>query len=860
MMHWRRYPIWPEPVQEMGVDPTAPSAIRLIPSRDASPSGACIVRFRVGGGSGGGLRLEGVPPGRDSPVLLHEFAIPPSGRIDHLVYLPAGTKQLLLRSAEGGRLPPVSRFRVYELGSLPLIILLGLRWAGRRLREPQQFGRKVTNAWRVLRRDGVRGLAAGLVASQSARQSLLADVGALPEGDRYTGEWSNERYPPAPTTKRVIDRIWDEDLRSFLGGTGRLQLPAHPAPSLSIVVVTYNHAARSLACLRSIAEHAPADAEVIVLDNASSDDTGSLLRRLDGAKVLANGENVGFLLACNQAVATAAGKAFLLLNNDALVLPGSIQAALRTLESSPTVGVVGGRLIGIDGSLQEAGSIVWQDGSCKGYGRGDDPNAPEYRFRRDVDFVSGAFLLTRGELWSQLGGFDKAYAPSYYEDVDYCMRARRAGWRVVYEPGAAVVHYEYGSSSPAEAQAGMRRNQRLFLDRHAGALPDKQAGPGSELQGRSARRGQGRVLMVDDRVPLATAGSGAPRAASLLRALVTLGWEVTFYPVLPFRGSWEEVYRPVPPQVEVMLGWGRERLGRFLEARQGVYDRVVVSRAHNMALVNEILAGNRELLSGAMLIFDSEAIGALRVVTSREALGVPLSAEEATRLVEEEARVATEADRVAAVSLEEARAFERCGIGDVHLLGHGIEVAPTSRQFRKRHSLLFVGRLIEEGSPNVDALVWFLDEGLPLLRSMFAGHPPDLVVAGSMSSVALGARGQPGVQLLGPVEDLTPLYEDARVFIAPHRFAAGVPFKVLEAAAHGVPVVATDLLCRQLGWEPEREILVAPVGDAGRFAECCIRLFEDERLWEGVRQAALARLRQEANMERLTESLARLLA
>src|SRR5207244_8292943 len=127
------------------------------------------------------------------------------------------------------------------------------------------------------------------------------------------------------------------------------------------------------------------------------------------------------------------------------------QSTLRVIRSAPDIGAVGGRQVFLDGTLQEAGSIVWRDGSCLGYGRGDDPFAPMYMFRRDVDYCSAAFLLTPRRVWEKLGGFDEAFQPAYYEDSDYCARLWERGLRVVYEPRAMILHYEFGSSNMPNA-------------------------------------------------------------------------------------------------------------------------------------------------------------------------------------------------------------------------------------------------------------------------------------------------------------------------------------------------------------------------------------------------------------------------
>ena len=140
---------------------------------------------------------------------------------------------------------------------------------------------------------------------------------------------------------------------------------------------------------------------------------------------------------------------------------------LNALGADERVGAVGARLIDPDGRLQEAGSIVWRDGTCVGYGQGDDPDAPMYAFARDVDFCSAAFLLTPRTLFEQLGGFDTAYGPAYYEDVDYCARLWQAGYRVRYDPRVTVRHYESASSRSSEHAISAQLARRLlFVARH----------------------------------------------------------------------------------------------------------------------------------------------------------------------------------------------------------------------------------------------------------------------------------------------------------------------------------------------------------------------------------------------------------
>ena len=646
-----------------------------------------------------------------------------------------------------------------------------------------------------------------------------------------------------------------EELTLFLAGDERLALPAAEAPAVSIVLILYNQAELTYHCLRSL-QALTLPAEVVILDNGSSDRTGELLDRLDGAKVVRSPENLHFLRGVNRAAKAARGEALLLLNNDTWVEPGSVEAAWARLRSEPDVGAVGGKIVLPNGTLQEAGSIVWRDGSCLGYGRGRNPDDPEFSFRRDVDYCSGAFLMVRRGLFEALGGLDEAFAPAYYEETDLCMRLRASGARVVYEPQVRLTHFEFGSAGSEAATALQERNRGLFVQRHAEALAASHHPPGTRpIFARMRERKRGRILIVDDRLPDRSWGSGLGRAADLLRAVETAGWFVTYYPI---RGPLVPKAGPADDgEVEVLEGRGAEGLPATLAERADYYDAVLVSRPHNMEVFRQALGVVPAFARTGGLIYDAEAIFSRRAAIRRAVFGWPPNPALDASELEAELALIQGAEAIVSVSEAEAATFRTAAKGEVRVLGHAIAAQPAEAGFEARGDLLFVGALYEEGSPNTDSLVWFVRQVMPRLDAL-VGEDWALTIAGRCSASSVLALAGPRVRLAGRVDDLGPLYASARALIAPTRFAAGIPMKVHEAAGAGLPAVATELIAGQLGWRHGQEIMASSTPEG--FAEGCRALLTEAGTWARVRDGAVAAVRRDCDPAAFERTVVELLA
>ncbi len=232
-------------------------------------------------------------------------------------------------------------------------------------------------------------------------------------------------------------------------------------PQVSIIVPAANQYETTVHCLAAVLQNTgDIDYEVLLADDASDDATRDIQKRVRNIRILSNENNLGFVDNCNRAARQAHGQFLVFLNNDTLVQTGWLEVLLATLTNESDVGLVGPQLCYPDGRLQEAGGIVWRDGNALNYGRGKDPQCPEYCYAKDVDYISGACICIRRGLWEAIGGFDTRYRPAYYEDTDLAFAVREQGYRVAYRPRSRVFHVE-GASHGRDESNGVKRFQEI---------------------------------------------------------------------------------------------------------------------------------------------------------------------------------------------------------------------------------------------------------------------------------------------------------------------------------------------------------------------------------------------------------------
>lgn len=603
-------------------------------------------------------------------------------------------------------------------------------------------------------------------------------------------------------------------------------LASSDRPRASIVIPVYGQSARTLACLRALADHPPeAPFEVIVVDDGSTDDTPQLLSRIEGLRHHRRAANGGFIAACNDGAALARGGFLVFLNNDTVPQPGWLDALLATFHTHPDAGLVGAQLLYPDGRLQEAGGVVFADGSAWNHGRFGDPADPRHAHVRDADYVSGAAMAIPRDLFLTVGGFDGRYAPAYYEDTDLAFAVRAAGRRVLYQPAARVVHDEGGTSGTDTSggpKAAQLRNQAVFLAHRRAELAAH--GPRREPTPADLHRGRRQVLVIDALTPQPDRDSGSLRLVNLMRLLREEGAHVVFLPADGRdQGACTEALRQLGVEA-----WCAPHLGgipAWLAAHGARFDVAMVCRHYVASAFLPLL---RRHAPGARLVFDSIDLHYLREARTAEVTGDARLARVAARTRRRELAVVAAADTTLVVSVAEREVLAADAPGArVEVLSNLHSVAGPGRPFEERHDLVFVGGF--RHPPNVDAVRWFVSEVLPLVRQRLPALRFHCIGADPPPEIAALAEA-PGVTLHGYVPDIGPYMDGCRLALAPLRFGAGVKGKVNLSMAHGQPVVATRCAAEGMHLVDGHDVLLADTADA--FADAVVRAYGDRALWE----------------------------
>ena len=624
-------------------------------------------------------------------------------------------------------------------------------------------------------------------------------------------------------------------IEDLAGRTPAFQIDAE-TPDATIIIPVYGQLQVLLNCLDSLAAQTSRyNAKVLVVDDASPPETAvGKIAAIPWLRYLRQDRNRGFIASCNAGASVARGRHLVFLNNDTRVVPGWLDELIGSFQVFPKAGLVGSKLINPDGSLQDAGGIVWRDGTVWNYGRGDDALRPEYCFARQVDYCSGASLAVLAEAWKQVGGFDRCYAPAYCEDTDLAFKLKGAGYETWIQPLSVVVHYEglsHGRDESKDVKAYQRTNQEKFYLRWGDVLSGHGC-PRPFAHEEANRSRRNRVLILDAQTPTPDRDSGSCNTDQLIRLFLHKGWHVSFAPRNhSFAGEYTKALQRLG--VEMLIGPNICNIGDIIQNRPGGYDFIFAFRYESIADCFDIL---RTTYPTSRIVFHDIDLHYLRLQRKAELFADHSLRIQAQVIQDQELELFARADcSVVVTEAEKATIESQIPVRNIVVYPYTIDVRRSDRRFEDRRHLCFIGGYAHD--PNVDAVIYFVREIWPLVQPKLFPETKFLI-AGPGAPESIRSLATEDILVLGHVPDLSGLLDDCRLSVVPVRYGAGIKGKLVRTLAYGLPSVATTLAAEGMGLEFERHIVIGDTAES--FAEATVRLFYDKELWRRLQEAGYA--------------------
>ena len=568
-------------------------------------------------------------------------------------------------------------------------------------------------------------------------------------------------------------------------------------PLVSIIIPVHNKMKYTYYCIKSIlAAENSLSYEIIISNDMSTDNTkmlkGKRFKNINNLFIYNNDKKYGFLSNCNKAVKKARGKYILFLNNDTKVHKEWLTFLLKLIEGDEKIGMVGSKLIYPNGTLQEAGGIIWKNGDGWNFGRGQNASMPEYNYVKEVDYISGASILIRRNIWDKIGGFDERFIPAYYEDTDFAFELRKYGYKVMYQPLSIVEHYE-GISNGKNIISDIKQYQEInrikFIEKWKEELKNQFDAP---FMARDRCYNKSRIFVIDRFVPNFDKDAGGRCCFMYLNLFKEIGLQVTF---LGNDFQKIEPYTTILQQkgIEVLYGDKDkdEKLEIWFKENLKYFKFVYLQRPD---IGQKYIDSIRKYFLGKIFYFAHD-LHHVRLAREYNITNNTDKLRESEIVKNMEFDIFNKVDVIHVVGDFEYKylknEFKNKTIRNIPLFIYKEQYNNIEKDFSKRNDLILVAGLLH--FPNYDGVIWFSKEVYPKILMRFPNMIWHIVGSGIPEDIKRFESKNIKIEGFLNDKDLHLLYQKCRIALAPLRFGAGVKGKIVEAAHNQIPMVTTSI-------------------------------------------------------------------
>ncbi|PAB59144.1 glycosyltransferase [Anaeromicrobium sediminis] len=596
-------------------------------------------------------------------------------------------------------------------------------------------------------------------------------------------------------------------------------------PIVSIIITVENNLNYINFCLQEIFKNKNnIPYEIIITHDSSNDENVNIYNDIGNIRTIRNGKNLSYILKCNNAVKYAKGKYILFLNNNTKVKKDWLKFLVDLIEKDELIGIVGSKLVDINGRLKQAGGIVFQDAGGWDYGKLDEAEKPEYNYVKEVDYISSVSMMIRKDLWEDIGGFDEGYTSDLYADIDLAFEIRKRGYKVMYQPESVVVYYEEKYNKKIKHCNDLDRKK--IMNKWHGVLKKQHFERGKHVFWARDRSFDKRTILVIDRIiPQYDKDAGSRNTYQYLRLLAEMGLNVKF---LGDSFCGDELYSRELQQlgIEVLYGtWYKANYKRWMKENAKKINYVYLNRPYIAIKYLEFIKRN----TNAKIIYHGQDIHYVRELKKYEIDKNEKTLKRSENYKKIEHELFKQVDTIFTVSQTEQKLIKDI-VPNKEVIKIPIFYYELCKKkltsFESRKNIMFVGGF--KHPPNVDGIKWFVKKIFPNILKKIPSMK--FYIIGSNPTKEILDLNSDNIIVKGFVsdEELANLYNQVKLVVIPLRYGAGVKGKTIEAIYNQVPIVTTNF-----GIEGLTEIneVITPHNKANEFAQQIVDIyFDNEKL------------------------------